>query len=63
MDGLCGCPAQVPANIRSSGWITFQCHILGSIHDITSDADLANITLANFRGYHGDWYRLVFGTT
>ncbi|MDR2085861.1 MAG: fibrobacter succinogenes major paralogous domain-containing protein [Dysgonamonadaceae bacterium] len=57
MDGLCGCPAQVPANIRSSGWITFQCHNLGAIHDITSDADLAGIDITNFRGYHGDWYR------
>jgi uncharacterized protein (TIGR02145 family) len=52
-DGLCACPAK----INSSTWSTFQCHNLGADYDITSDADLANITATNFREYHGDWYR------
>jgi uncharacterized protein (TIGR02145 family) len=55
-DATCGCPVAVPTTVRASGWLTFQCHNLGGV-DITSDADLANITSQNFRTYHGDWYR------
>jgi uncharacterized protein (TIGR02145 family) len=51
-----GCPAKISADPYPSGWLTFQCHNLGGV-DITSDADLANITPQNFRTYHGDWYR------
>jgi uncharacterized protein (TIGR02145 family) len=56
-DAVCGCPAQVPTDIHPSGWLTFQCHNLGADYDITSDADLLNITSSNFREYEGDWYK------
>jgi uncharacterized protein (TIGR02145 family) len=47
-----GCPAK----INATEWLFFQCHNLGG-EDITSDADLSNITSSNFRSYHGDWYK------
>jgi uncharacterized protein (TIGR02145 family) len=56
-DAGCYCPARVPASVHPLGSLIFMCKNLGADYEIRSVADLDNITVSNFREYHGDWYR------